>query len=204
MNKVYQLIIIVVCISFFATLFLSISLFLENKGKNKYIKQLESIIIKQETVSATINSVYNISKPEADVYSYLAVQYPGNWFDYIAMIKVESNFKTNLTSNRNCKGLTQLHPNTLKEMCAKLNIEYKDDIIWNDIININAGFLYLAEARKLDSLNMFRIYVGGPNWAKANIQYKDYIEKYDKDIKKESKILELVYKGLSNETKIEN
>jgi len=65
-----------------------------------------------------------------------------------AIIKMESNFKTNATSHKDAKGLMQLMPATAKEMSKKLEITIADDNFeeWlsNPETNINMGTKYIA------------------------------------------------------------
>jgi len=172
-------------------------------------RQLNSNTINIETTSqlpiitSTITKVYGISSWEAEIYGYMAMKFPYQWHDYIALIKIESNFKTSLTSSQNCKGLTQLHPETMQEVCKRMGIEFNNDLIWNDVLNVMVGFTYLTEAFKKDSVNAFRIYIGGPAWAKAGVEHQITIEKYVKAINRESEILKLVYMGLEQKEKNE-
>jgi hypothetical protein len=59
---------------------------------------------------------------------------------------------------------------------------------------MQCGFKYLEDAIKTDSTNRFKIYVGGTMFKKSTQQ--DYISQYDKIMRKESRILDLVYRGL--------
>lgn len=63
-----------------------------------------------------------------------------------AIIKVESNFNENATSNSGAKGLMQLMENTATEMAKKLEIEsFESNMLYNPEINIMIGTKYFDE-----------------------------------------------------------
>lgn len=65
-----------------------------------------------------------------------------------SIIKVESNFKENATSNSDAKGLMQLMENTAFEMCDKLEENIKKQEIYNPQINIKIGTYYFSTLLK--------------------------------------------------------
>lgn len=63
-----------------------------------------------------------------------------------AIIKVESNFNKDATSNSGAKGLMQLMESTAKEMAKDLNLEnFNGDMLYDPEINIMLGTKYFDE-----------------------------------------------------------
>lgn len=63
-----------------------------------------------------------------------------------AIIKVESNFNENATSNSGAKGLMQLMDTTADELASKVNIQdFEIDMLYNPEINIMLGTKYFDE-----------------------------------------------------------
>ena len=69
-----------------------------------------------------------------------------------SVIKVESNFDVNVTSNKNAKGLMQLLDSTAQELAQEENMEYNENTsLYNPEINIMLGTKYLSKL--LDKYN---------------------------------------------------
>ena len=62
-----------------------------------------------------------------------------------AIIKAESNFKPDITSSSNAKGLMQLMEETAIETAEKIHIEYTEDCLYKPETNINLGIKYYSE-----------------------------------------------------------
>lgn len=60
-----------------------------------------------------------------------------------AIIKTESNFNPKAVSNKNAMGLMQILPDTGKWICEKMNIEFKEEMLFNPDDNIKLGAYYI-------------------------------------------------------------
>ena len=73
-----------------------------------------------------------------------------------AIIKAESNFEPNITSNSGAMGLMQLMDSTAKEMAGKIDLEYSaKEILYQPEINIKIGTRYFAELLKKYDDNIY-------------------------------------------------
>lgn len=73
-----------------------------------------------------------------------------------AIIKAESNFEPNITSNSGAMGLMQLMDSTAKEMAEKLGIQYSaKEILYQPEINIKLGTKYFSELLKKYDGNIY-------------------------------------------------
>ena len=61
-----------------------------------------------------------------------------------ALIKAESNFKTDAVSAKDAKGLMQLMYSTAEEVANKNGIELTEENIFDPDININLGVKYIS------------------------------------------------------------
>ena len=61
-----------------------------------------------------------------------------------AIIKAESNFEKNATSNKGAKGLMQLMYSTAEETAKKIDVELTESNIYEPDININIGTKYIS------------------------------------------------------------
>lgn len=59
-----------------------------------------------------------------------------------AIIKTESNFKTNIESKSGAIGLMQLMDTTAKEQAEKLNIPYTKEMLYDPAMNLKLGLNY--------------------------------------------------------------
>lgn len=63
-----------------------------------------------------------------------------------SIIKAESNFDVNATSNKNAKGLMQLLDSTAKELAQQENIQYNENTtLYNPETNIMLGTKYISQ-----------------------------------------------------------
>ena len=60
-----------------------------------------------------------------------------------AIIKAESNFEKNATSNKGAKGLMQLMYSTAEETAKKIDVELTESNIYEPDININIGTRFI-------------------------------------------------------------
>ena len=65
-----------------------------------------------------------------------------------ALIKAESNFKMDATSNKNAKGIMQLMNKTAQEIAENIGIEYNESTLYDVEKNIMLGTKYLSELLK--------------------------------------------------------
>lgn len=65
-----------------------------------------------------------------------------------AIIKAESNFKTDIKSTSNAMGLMQLMEETAIETAEKIGIEYTDGCLYDPETNIQLGIKYYSELLK--------------------------------------------------------
>jgi soluble lytic murein transglycosylase-like protein len=138
------------------------------------IKRIEYIKDKKiECMTKTLMILYGISKWEARYYSIIFFDFSENykipWEIYPAIIRIESNFRTNLTSDKKAKGLMQVLESTASEECKLLGIKYVNDrTLWNDICNIVIGCNYLSRMIKENGIeDGIKAYLGGPGILKS-------------------------------------
>lgn len=92
-----------------------------------------------------------------------------------AIIKTESNFNPKAVSNKNAMGLMQILPDTGKWICEKMNIEFKEEMLFNPDYNIKLGtyyIKYLMDVFENDNL-AYAAYNGGitnvKTWLKEGV-----------------------------------
>ncbi len=61
-----------------------------------------------------------------------------------SIIKAESNFKKEATSNKGAKGLMQLMDTTAYDVARSIDLDINESDIWSPEININLGVKYIA------------------------------------------------------------
>lgn len=81
-------------------------------------------------------------RTHSDIIEKYCVQYDVDTFLAMALIKAESNFKSDAVSHANAKGLMQLTEETFEFCNENLNAQYAD--IFNPQENIRAGVWYLS------------------------------------------------------------
>ncbi|HHU32098.1 MAG: lytic transglycosylase domain-containing protein [Zhaonellaceae bacterium] len=62
----------------------------------------------------------------------------------VAVARVESKFRPNAVSPRGAKGIMQLMPETAQWIASQMNIDYKEDRLFDPDYNIRLGCWYLA------------------------------------------------------------
>lgn len=73
-----------------------------------------------------------------------------------AIIKAESNFEPNITSNSGACGLMQLMDSTAKEMADKIGYEYAaKEVLYQPEVNIMLGTKYFSELLKQYDNNIY-------------------------------------------------
>lgn len=82
-----------------------------------------------------------------DIINRYSEEYDVDKYLVLAIIKNESNFNKNSTSNKDAKGLMQLLDSTAKELAKELEI--KDEInLFDEEINIRIGTYYISKLLK--------------------------------------------------------
>lgn len=186
------------------------SLFINNKKDTvqnvseeylNYKKQDQRLLCMTRTLMIT----YNLSRYEAHYYSIFfddfSKSYNIPWEIYPAVIKIESNFKPNLTSPKAAKGMMQLLESTAQGVAKELNINYVDgQTIWNDFINVILGCTYLSNAIKDKGLEGgVCVYLGGPDYLRNKDTDDTYLPRYKSTVLKEFKQLSYIFRGVVNE-----
>ena len=157
MNKIAKILILI-----FIIIFIYILLF--------YIIKLQDIIMKK--IYPTIYSEYVYKYSEEQNLDPLLV---------FAIIKAESNFKPNIVSSSNAKGVMQLMESTASEIANKIGIEYiENSTIFNPEINIMIGTKYfkelldLYEGNRLLAITAYNAGIGNVDkWIENGIIKKD-------------------------------
>lgn len=155
---------------------------------NKIIK----IVIILFLIVTLLVILFKILNVERKILEYL---YPQKFEEYVykyseeaeidpmltfAIIKTESNFNKEITSKSGAVGLMQIMNNTAKEQAENLNIEYKEDLLYNPEVNIRLGVNYFKKL--LDSYNQnYILAFASYNAGLGNVQkwIKDEIIKSD-------------------------
>ena len=189
---------------------------LELKGEVEEHKQLNYAYTLQKErrrcITKTIMLAYGISQWEAFHYAIFfdqwSVYYQIPWEVYIALIRVETNFNTTLTSKKGCKGVMQIKGSTAEGECRKLGIRYREKneskILFNEFLNLTIGSFYLSEniLRKKDINKGVRCYLGGPDYlksVKSNAETFRYVHEYKTKVSKEYEQLAYMFRGIVDE-----
>jgi hypothetical protein len=117
------------------------------------------------------------------------------WELIVATNFIESRFENHLTSESGAKGKMQLLDRTAKKKAADIGMSYNNNTLWNSVSNMILGCAYLKEAMQVDSSNIAKYYVGGPNWIKSINQ--KYVNDYATSINHEARKLTILAKGLN-------
>lgn len=147
--KTYKIIIIIISILIIALLLFQ-------------VLKIQNVILKV-IYKTTYMPYVKVYSEEYNVDKYLV----------LAIIKNESNFKVEAKSSKNAKGLMQLMNDTAEEVAGKLDIEYKEELLYDEKINIQLGTKYISE--------LLEKYNG--NYILAVITYNAGMGKVDKWIK---------------------
>lgn len=129
----------------------------------------------------------------ANIFYKLSKDYNIEWEIYAAVLYIESQFNTGLTSPSNAKGIAQIVESTLEQQCKKQGIIYKKDVTcWNDIININVGLNYLSgHIKDKGSIELgCKRYYGHPS--------KDELNRYWNAVNEEFLKIKYIYQGVKN------
>jgi soluble lytic murein transglycosylase-like protein len=127
------------------------------------------------------------------------------WEVYPALIRIETNFNPTLMSKAGAKGISQVMVATAKEECSKLNIQFTDATLWNEILNLTIGLSYFSEGYKecvgdLDQqralVHAIKRYCGGPGYSKGTDSSKAYVGEYKTTVWEEYTRLSYVFKGV--------
>lgn len=98
-----------------------------------------------------------------------AKEYNVDKYLIFAVIKAESNFKTDATSNKNAKGVMQLINTTAEEVAQNIGIEYNENILYDVEKNIMLGTKYLSQLLKMYD-NNYQIALAAYNAGIGNVE----------------------------------
>jgi Transglycosylase SLT domain len=212
-NKKIIAILITVCI--LLIILASNCLVLYNKAKKQLAIEHSKIVedslqqVRLCDMNKTLMISYGLSKWEAHYYSIMfndfSKSYHIPWEIYPAVIRIESNFKSNIVSNCDAKGITQILESTAKKVANEIGIDYNEkETLWNSYINMIIGMTYLSE--RIQSSNIedgIKQYLGGPDYKKT-IKCNDTTAKYIRDYKttvfQEYQKLHYMFIGISHDT----
>jgi hypothetical protein len=176
--------------------------------KQSEITSCEKKDIKIKCMEKTLLTTYQVSKWEAHYYSIIfndfSEHYNIPWEIYPAIIRVESNFKTDLKSSSDAKGIMQVLESTGKGVAQKIGIDFiENSSLWNEIVNISIGCTYLSTNIEQKGLEKgVQCYLGGPDYlktVKADAKKKQYVSEYKTTVWKEFNQLLFIYKGIITE-----
>jgi len=72
-----------------------------------------------------------------------------------AIIKAESNFNKDISSNKEAKGLMQILYSTAEEVAESVNLQISKQDLYNEEVNINIGTKYIAKLiQKYDNVEL--------------------------------------------------
>lgn len=147
----------------------------ENKNlKNQIVLEQEKTkahVLYDECIncmSRTLIVVYGLSKWEAHYYSIIFYDFSKHhnipWEIYPAVIRIESNFISNIGSNKGAKGVMQMLEKTGKEVSDSLGIRYIcNQTLWNTLTNLVLGCEYLSTNIQKKGMQVgVKSYLGGP------------------------------------------
>lgn len=158
-----------------------------------------------ECMARTLMIVYGISKWEAHYYSILFYDFSKNykipWEIYPAIIRIESNFKPTLVSNKQAKGIMQVISSTAAEESKLIGIDYTENqTLWNEICNMAIGCNYLSRMIKEKGLDGgVKCYLGGPSVTALKTvdnSKAQYVFEYKTSVWKEYKELTYTFRGI--------
>ncbi len=141
---------------------------------------------REETVQEILNvleryptGLANVTKEElAEVIYEEAARYNQDPKFILALIAIESSFKTWSVSEQGAKGLMQIMPGVAESIAQEIGIEWSgDQTLFNPFLNIRMGSYYLSRLI-LDFNNMeiaLTAYNYGPTYVKSLIERKERI-----------------------------
>jgi Transglycosylase SLT domain len=204
-----------ICLSvILAVLLMLLSLYISNNSNitkitNTKLLKLDSLVTYSQNINIISKTIIisNPTVPEIEAKYYAIIfydishKYNIDVTSFIALIHIESNWSPVLTSNKNCKGLTQISKLTEIDECSKLGINYKENVTeWDDIANILIGLDYFASRYQKSGLDYaIKAYVGGDNYKQASSINGAYIDKYTKDFTIEYIKTKYIYHGVEYE-----
>jgi hypothetical protein len=193
-------------------------LYLENsrlsqKVKNQSLQQskmMKDIKINQDhdtklkNMQNSLIISFGISKYEAKIYSIifdeLSEKYNVPWEVYPSVIRIESNFRSKLESDKGAYGLTQVLSGTAKEVSDSLGIDYNSETLKCDVLNMYIGLTYLSKGIQKNGIeNGIRMYIGGPGHmrtANSSEEMRELIGTYKSTVWQEYKRMKYLYRGV--------
>ena len=85
-----------------------------------------------------------------------------------SLINIESGYDKHAKSKAGAIGLMQIMPNTAKEIATKFNINYNDEMLYDEETNIKFGCYYLSYLLNYYDLNITNT-LASYNWGLNNV-----------------------------------
>ena len=162
-----------------------------------------------ESMTKTLMISYNLSRWEAHYYSIIFNDFSKNfnipWEIYPAITRIESNFISNIGSDKGAKGMMQILESTGESIANEYDIDYVvNQTLWNSVTNLVLGCGYLSKNIKEKGLEGgVKCYLGGPCYLKTIKVRKgtgQYIGEYKSSVWKEYRQLSCIFKGIVSES----
>jgi soluble lytic murein transglycosylase len=161
---------------FKAILFLAIFLFsfhlpqpiFESKNRQETVREIFAVLERHPTGLA------NVTKEELAEFIYEeATRYNHDPKFIVALIAIESEFKTWAVSHKGAKGLMQIMPEVGQPIAQEMGIEWSGDrTLFNPFLNIRMGIYYLSQLMDYfnDPLIALTAYNYGPTYVQNLIE----------------------------------
>ena len=140
----------------------------ESKNRQEAIKEIFAVLERHPTGLA------NVTKEElAEVIYEEAIRHNQDPKFILAVIAIESEFKTWAVSVKGAKGLMQIMPEVGEFLAQEIGIEWSgDQTLFNPFLNIRMGVYYLSQLTRLfnDPRIALTAYNYGPTYVQDLIQ----------------------------------
>jgi soluble lytic murein transglycosylase-like protein len=140
----------------------------ESKNRQEAIKEIFAVLERHPTGLA------NVTKEElAEVIYEEAIRHNQDPKFILAVIAIESEFKTWAVSVKGAKGLMQIMPEVGEFLAQEIGIEWSGDrTLFNPFLNIRMGVYYLSQLMRLfnDPRIALTAYNYGPTYVQGLIQ----------------------------------
>ena len=145
----------------------------EFRYKEKTIREIVAILEKHQT------SLANVTKEQlAEVIYEEALRYNQDPKFILALIAIESSFKSSSVSEKGAKGLMQIMPYVAQSVASQIGIEWSGDrTLFNPLLNIRMGIHYLYQlVTDFDDLGLaVAAYNYGPTYVRYLMERKEKV-----------------------------